>query len=189
MSAEVGDFLDHTAPVPHLGRETLRAVAGLAGTLIGAQLLVVNAAAVAQRAGVPQTVIGFTLVALGTSLPELVTAVQAQRRRDADLLVGNLLGSNLFNSVAGGALVGLAGRDGPARLGYPVLAAMVAVSLLTWLVLYRRYRVSRVEAVALLGPPLEARPRTGPVRRRRTRRRPRVGGAGRHPSVGLRRNL
>jgi len=150
MPAEVGDFLDHTTPVPHLGRETLRVIAGLAGTLIGAELLVVNAAAAAQRAGVPQAVVGFTLVALGTSMPELVTSIQAQRRRNADLLVGNLLGSNLFNSVVGGALVGLASRDGPARLGYPVLAAMVAISLLTWLVLYRGYRVSRVEAVALL---------------------------------------
>jgi cation:H+ antiporter len=82
-------------------------------------------------------------------LPELVTSVQAQRRRNADLLVGNLLGSNLFNSLAGGTLVGLAAPS-PARIGYPVLAAMVAVILLTWLVLYRRYRVSRIEAALLL---------------------------------------
>jgi hypothetical protein len=54
-----------------------------------------------------------------------------------------------LNALAGGAIVGLVGR-GAARLGSPVLAAMVAVSLLTWLVLYRRYRVSRVEAVLLL---------------------------------------
>lgn len=97
----------------------------------------------------PQTVVGFTLVALGTSLPELVTAVQAQRRRNADLLLGNLLGSNLFNSLTGGAIVGLADHS-PAHIGYPVLAAMVAVILLTWLVLYRRYLVSRIEAALLL---------------------------------------
>src|SRR6266508_2792231 len=149
LPAEVGDFLD-APPVPRAGREALRAVLGLAGTLLGAHLLVANAATAAQRLGVPQTVVGFTLVAVGTSLPELVTAVQAQRRGDADLLVGNLLGSNLFNAVAGGAVVGLMGRGEPARLGYPVLAAMVAVSLLTWLVLYRGYRVSRFEAVLLL---------------------------------------
>jgi cation:H+ antiporter len=136
-------------PGTHLGREALRAVLGLAGTLLGAQLLVANAATAANRLGVPQTVVGFTLVALGTSLPELVTAVQAQRRRNADLLVGNLLGSNLFNSLTGGAIVGLADRS-PAHIGYPVLAAMVAVTLLTWLVLYRRYRVSRIEAALLL---------------------------------------
>ncbi|MGI5240670.1 sodium:calcium antiporter [Dactylosporangium sp. CA-139066] len=123
---------------------------GLVGTLAGAQLLTAGASGVAQRLGVAPAVIGFTVVALGTSLPELVTAVQAQRRGNGDLLVGNLLGSNLFNSVAGGALVGLFGRGEAARLGYPVLAAMVAVSLLSWLVLYRHYRVSRAEALALL---------------------------------------
>jgi cation:H+ antiporter len=139
-----------TAPVAHLGREAIRAVLGLAGTLLGAQLLVSSAATAAQRLGVPQTVVGFTLVALGTSLPELVTAVQAQRRRNTDLLVGNILGSNLFNSLTGGAIIGLAGRGIPARIGYPVLAAMVAVMLLTWLVLYRRYRISRIEATLLL---------------------------------------
>src|SRR6266511_1986075 len=125
LPAEVGDFLD-APPVPRAGREALRAVLGLAGTLLGAHLLVANAATAAQRLGVPQTVVGFTLVAVGTSLPEL------------------------FNAVAGGAVVGLMGRGEPARLGYPVLAAMVAVSLLTWLVLYRGYRVSRFEAVLLL---------------------------------------
>jgi cation:H+ antiporter len=166
MPAEVDEFLAESAaagaahpadaavkrPGPaqrHLGWESLRAVLGLAGTLLGAQLLVNNAATAAQRLGVPQTVVGFTLVALGTSLPELVTAIQAQRRRNADLLVGNLLGSNLFNSLAGGAIVGLADHS-PAHISYPVLAAMVAVTLLTWLVLYRRYRVSRIEAALLL---------------------------------------
>jgi cation:H+ antiporter len=142
---EAGD----TAVATHLGRETVRTLLGLAGTLLGAQLLVATAANAAQRLGVPQTIIGFTLLALGTSLPELVTSVQAQRRRDADLLVGNLLGSNLFNSLAGGAIIGLADHT-PARVGYPILAAMVAVILLTWLVLYRRLQVTRIEAALLL---------------------------------------
>jgi cation:H+ antiporter len=150
MPAEVDEFLTGNAPTLRLGRETLRAILGLAGTLVGAQLLVVSAATATQRLGVAPTAVGFTVVALGTSLPELVTSIQAQRRGNADLLVGNLLGSNLFNSVAGGAIVGLAHRDGPPRIGYPVPAAMVAVSLLAWLVLYRRNRVSRPEAVLLL---------------------------------------
>jgi len=150
FSDEVHALLNDDAPRIRTGVEATRTVLGLAGTLGGAQLLVVGATGVAQRLGVASTVIGFTVVALGTSLPELVTAVQSQRRHNGDLLVGNLLGSNLFNSVAGGALVGLAGGGAPATLGYPVLAAMVAVALLSWLVLYRRYRVTRVESVLLL---------------------------------------
>jgi Ca2+/Na+ antiporter len=115
----------------------------------GAHLLVANAATAEQRLGVPQTRRRFHSGRPGTSLPELVTAVEAQRRRNADLLVGNLLGSNLFNSLTGGAIVGLADRS-PAGIGYPVLAAVVAVIVLTWLVLHRRCRVSRIEAALLL---------------------------------------
>ena len=137
-------------PRPHVGKELARALAGLAGTLAGAQLLVMSAADAAGRLGVPPAVIGLTVVAFGTSLPELVTAIQSQRRHQGDLLVGNLLGSNLFNSLIGGAVVGLAERGAPARLGYPGVALMVAAALLSWLVLRRHHRVSRAEAGVLL---------------------------------------
>jgi cation:H+ antiporter len=150
MPEEVDTFLDQPARRSRLGVETARSVLGLLGTLGGAQLLVVNAAAGADRLGVPSTIVGFTVVALGTSLPELVTAVQAQRHGQGDLLVGNLLGSNLFNSVAGGAIVGLVTWDTPVRVAYPAVAAMVVTSLAAWWVLYRKLRVSRPEAVLLL---------------------------------------
>ena len=77
--------------------------------LIGGEPLVSNASTVAARLGVSQVVIGFSLVAVGTSLPELVTTVASQRRGESGLVVGNLFGSNLFNSLAGGAVVGFAG--------------------------------------------------------------------------------
>jgi cation:H+ antiporter len=75
---------------------------------------------------------------------------RARRRREADLLIGNLLGSNLFNSLAGGAIVGLAGQSTVPAIGYPVLAAMVAISLLAWLLLFRGYQVTRPEGALLL---------------------------------------
>ncbi|GIE48089.1 calcium/sodium antiporter [Amorphoplanes nipponensis] len=149
MAAEVTEFLA-TGPAPRAGRDVLRALLGLAGTLLGAQVLVSSAAGAAGRLGLSPAVIGFTVVALGTSVPELVTTVQAQRRREGDLVVGNLLGSNLINSVGGGALVGLAGRGTPARLGWPAAGALVGVSLLAWLLLHRRRRLTRPEAGLLL---------------------------------------
>jgi len=150
LPGQVEDFL-HPSHRRAWVRETTRTLLGLAGTLAGAQLVVANAATLAHRWGVPDAVIGFTLVALGTSLPELVTAVQAQRRGESDLLVGNLLGSNLFNSLIGGAIVGLAATT-PNRLGngYPAVAAMVGVSLLAWLLLFRGYRVNRIEGLILI---------------------------------------
>src|SRR3954454_6951311 len=115
--------------------EPVRAILGLAGVLAGAQLLVSNASAIATKLGVPQVIVGFTLVALGTSLPELVTTVQAQRRGESDLVVGNLFGSNLFNSLAGGAVIGFAGGGGVARGGPALVTVMVAVALLAGLLL------------------------------------------------------
>ena len=77
--------------------------------------------------------VGFTLVALGTSAPELVTSVQAARQGETDLLVGNLLGSNVFNSLAVGGIIGLIG-PGPivdttmAQTGSVLMVGIVLVS-------------------------------------------------------------
>jgi cation:H+ antiporter len=151
----------HEPPVPSVvslaarrirpAAEAGRTLLGLAGTLTGAQLLVVNASALAVELGISAEVVGFTLVAIGTSLPELVTAVQAQRRREPDLLVGNLLGSNLFNSLAGGAVVALsAGPDPEVHLAIALLGIMVAIGALAWLLLWKGYRASRKDGVLLL---------------------------------------
>jgi cation:H+ antiporter len=105
LAGDVAEFVDGD-PRHRWGVEVTRTVVGLAGTLAGAQLLVWGAAGVAQRAGLSQALVGATVVAVGTSAPELVTAIQAARRGEVELLVGNLLGSNLFNSLAVGAVVG-----------------------------------------------------------------------------------
>jgi cation:H+ antiporter len=132
--------------------EPIRALLGLAGVLVGAQLIVVNASSIATRFGVSQIVIGFTLVAVGTSLPELVTTVAAQRRGQSDLVVGNLFGSNLFNSLAGGAVIGFAS---PARSSAPpplaLLAVMVLTALIAWALLRRGLRLTKLEGAILLG--------------------------------------
>ncbi|TDO30401.1 cation:H+ antiporter [Kribbella sp. VKM Ac-2527] len=131
--------------------EPVRAILGLAGVLAGAQLLVANASAIATDLGVPQVIIGFTLVALGTSLPELVTTVQAQRRGESDLVVGNLFGSNLFNSLIGGAVVGFAsGSASPGKAAVALSVAMILTAGLAWALLGRGLILTRVEAVALL---------------------------------------
>lgn len=70
---------------------------GLIATLIGARLLVTGSIALAASFGVPEAVIGVTIVAVGTSMPELVTSVIAARKGHADVALGNVLGSNIFN--------------------------------------------------------------------------------------------
>lgn len=131
--------------------EPVRALLGLAGVLAGAQLLVSNASALATDLGVPQVIIGFTLVALGTSLPELVTTVQAQRRGESDLVVGNLFGSNLFNSLIGGAVVGLAsGSAEPGKAAVALSVTMILTAGLAWMLLRRGLALTRIEALVLL---------------------------------------
>lgn len=85
-------------------------VLGLVGLPLGADLLVDSATEIAEMFGVPDTVIGLTLVALGTSLPELATTVMAAIRNQADVAIGNVIGSNLFNLLA---VVGVASMIAP----------------------------------------------------------------------------
>ncbi len=83
---------------------------GLIGLPLGADLLVDSAEEIALMFGVPDAVIGLTLVALGTSLPELATTVMAAIRRQADVAIGNVIGSNLFNLLA---IIGIAALIAP----------------------------------------------------------------------------
>jgi cation:H+ antiporter len=138
--------------------EPVRAGLGLAGVLAGAQILVVNASAIAADFGVPSVVIGMTLVAIGTSLPELVTTIQAQRRREPDLVVGNLFGSNLFNSLAGGAIIGFATSGGPVHASAVLLVVMVSVTGLAWALLWRGLILSRIEGAVLIAAYLVIQP-------------------------------
>ncbi len=101
---EIGDLSggDHT-----LGASIALTVAGLLGTLGGAQLLVDGASGLAETLGLSEAVIGLTIVAIGTSLPELVTDAPAARRGENDLIIGNVVGSNIFNSLPVAGIAGL----------------------------------------------------------------------------------
>jgi len=85
-------------------------VLGLIGLPLGAHLLVDGSISVAQKFGVPDAIIGLTLVAVGTSLPELATTLMAAIRRNADVALGNVIGSNMFNALA---IIGIAALFGP----------------------------------------------------------------------------
>jgi len=75
-------------------------IGGLVGLIIGANLLVTGSVEIARALGVSEAVIGLTLVAIGTSIPELVTALVAAVRKEADVALGNVIGSNIFNILA-----------------------------------------------------------------------------------------
>ncbi len=118
--------------------ELVRTVVGLAATVAGAQLAVEGAVDIADEAGLGTGFVGLSLVAFGTSLPELITGIQAARRGEADLLVGNVLGSNTFNSLVVGALVALLGPGPLADENLSGLAVwvMAGISVGAWLLMF-----------------------------------------------------
>lgn len=127
-------------------------LAGLVGTVLGAQLMVWGAIGLAAAVGLSGGFVGFTLIALGTSLPELVTAVAAARKGETELILGNLLGSNMFNSLAVGGVIALVGGgEFTDRLvaEYGVVA-MVVVAVITWIFMVSRRKITRIEAGFLL---------------------------------------
>ena len=158
LTGEVEDFLTPGLPSPR--RESIRIVAGLAGTLAGAQLLVWAATTIATELGLAEGFVGLTVVAIGTSLPELATAVQAARKSETGLIVGNLLGSNLFNStmVAGtAALIGPGLPLDPTLTGLATIL-MIAVAGLATATMVTGRRVLRWEGALMLAAYLAVLP-------------------------------
>lgn len=151
LQASVEDLLPADAR-PSLSRESLRTLLGLLATLGAAQVLVVSASDVARALGLSEAFIGLTVVAIGTSLPELATAIQATRRGETDLLIGNLMGSNIFNVGAVGAAAALAGAGQSLEASITGLGAalMVAVALLATVFMLTGRRVQRTEGAVLL---------------------------------------
>ncbi|MFX0541806.1 calcium/sodium antiporter [Roseovarius sp. S4756] len=120
-------------------------VLGLVGLPLGASLLVDNASIIARHYGVSDSVIGLTLVALGTSLPELATTVMAALRKQADVALGNVIGSNMFNLLA---IIGITSLIGPIPVGREFLTfdlwVMLAASLALIPFVFFRVDIGRV---------------------------------------------
>lgn len=125
-------------------------ILGLIGLPLGASLLVDNATIIAKTYGVSDTVIGLTLVAIGTSLPELATTVMAALRRQADVALGNVIGSNMFNLLA---IIGIAALVGPIPVDQAFLRfdlwVMLGASILLVPFVYMSRDITRIWGVAL----------------------------------------
>jgi len=140
------ESVEWTGPVR---REVLVGLFMLSLTLAGADLLVRGASRLADDLGITSAFVGLVIVSIGTSLPELATALAAARRRQTDLVLGNVLGSNLFNTLAVAGIAGLVG-PGTADPAFSnavvfMLGAGVAAAVFSW-----RSPVQRWEGAVLL---------------------------------------
>ena len=137
MYFNVKDGLNGTPPMIEEEKErrlwisTLLLVFGLAGIILGGQLVVDCSKFIARAAGVSETVIGLTVVALGTSLPELVTSIVAARKGETDIAVGNVIGSNVFNILF---VLGLASVVRPMLVGMDAIYDMLVFIVLALIV-------------------------------------------------------
>ena len=127
-------------------------ILGLIGLPLGADLLVDSAVSIATRLGISEEVIGLTLIAIGTSLPELATTVMAALRRQADVALGNVIGSNMFNLLA---IIGVAALVGDIPVAEQFLRVdlwvMLGASLLLFPFVYLRWNITKLLGVALTG--------------------------------------
>jgi len=148
---ELLDDLEGADPALPMWKILLFLLLGLIGLPLGANILVDAASEIARNFGVSDTVIGLTLVAIGTSLPELATTVMAAIRKQADVALGNVIGSNLFN-LAG--IIGVASLVAPISVAPEFLTydlwVMLGVSVLMAPFVFLGWRLGRRWGIVLL---------------------------------------
>ena len=126
-------------------------VLGLVGLVIGSNLFVDHASSLTLALGISEGVVGLTVVAGGTSLPELATSVVAARKGQSAIAIGNVIGSNVFNILL---ILGLTATISPLQIeGITTIdmAVMLISVTLVWLFSFTRYTVERWEGAALVG--------------------------------------
>jgi cation:H+ antiporter len=151
LKTAAGEPADAPAKELHPVLAALAVAVGFAGLVWGADLTVESASALAKAFGVPDVVIGLTVVAVGTSLPELVTAIVATVRGQSDIAMGNVVGSNIFNLLL---VLGVTSVIAPIPLpagGVPDLALMTLMAaVLLPLSLNSQRKIGRVGGLLLL---------------------------------------
>jgi cation:H+ antiporter len=143
------------APVPPQGGSIvvplLTSLLGLGIVVVGGYFLVNGAVALARSFGISETIIGLTIVAVGTSMPELVTSLVAAVRREADVAFGNIIGSNIYNILGiGGVTALISPSQVPPQIAGFDNIVMVAVSALVVVLAYTGRRLARWEGAVLV---------------------------------------
>ena len=123
---------------------------GIAGIVVGGDLVVDSASDIAAAFGLSQTIIGLTILAVGTSLPELVTSLVATRKGENDLAMGNVIGSNIFNILG---VLGLSAAVSPVKVsGFSVidLSLFIGFCLIIYLVTFFRNKIERLPGILMV---------------------------------------
>lgn len=126
-------------------------IIGLAGVIMGSDLVVDNASAIAKTIGLSERLVALTIIAFGTSLPELVTTIVSSKKGEQDLIVGNVIGSNIFNiCVVLGIPVAIFGTITPSSFSGIDLIVLVGSSLLLFMVSETNRIITKLEGLIML---------------------------------------
>jgi len=131
-------------------KDVVMIVVGIAGIILGGQLVVNSATSIANMLNVSQNVIALTIVAIGTSLPELVTSVIATKKGEVDIAIGNVVGSNIFNIFF---ILGLSSTISPITFGFDSfidIVIMFVASIGTYFLLLKNKRIGNKKGLILL---------------------------------------
>lgn len=138
-------------PKYKMAKSLVLVAVGMAGIIVGSDFVVNNATSLAQTIGISERVIAMTVIAFGTSLPELVTSVVAARRGEVDLAVGNVIGSNIFNiCIVLGIPVAIFGTMTPVGFQILDLIMLVASAALLFVFSVSKRRINRREGIIML---------------------------------------
>lgn len=133
-----------------LWKSWLFVVLGLALLIGGGELLVFSAVELARIWGISEAIIGITIVAVGTSLPELATSVVAAIKKEADIAIGNIIGSNIFNLLSILGITALIHPLDSSSFDLVDLGMMLGLTILIWPMMRRGFEINRIEGGILL---------------------------------------
>lgn len=142
---------DDEKPKNKLGKSLLLVAFGLAGIIYGSNMVVNNASGIATKLGLSERIIALTIIAFGTSLPELVTTIVSSKKGEQDLLLGNIIGSNIFNiCVVLGIPVAIFGTITPSSFNTIDLVLLIVSSFLLFIFSETKRTITRIEGFLMI---------------------------------------
>ena len=145
-----GEAIEEEIAVMPLGRSSLFTLGGIIGIVVGGDIVVDSASEIALAWGMSQNLVGLTIVAVGTSLPELVTSIVAARKGESDIALGNVIGSNLFNVFF---ILGISSCIYPIAVNPNIIVDslfLLAVTLVTYLFAVTKKTINKIEGGCLV---------------------------------------
>ena len=142
---------EDNASLPSMKKSVIISIIGFVGIVLGSNFVVEGASGLAKIMGISERMISLTIVALGTSLPELVTSVTATKKGEYDIAIGNVVGSNIFNiGVVIGIPIALMGGISSINFSYIDITMMIVSALLLFLFSLNDHKISKKEGIIFL---------------------------------------